>query len=258
MSRRAPTSETFFVGYLPMPARLRPALLAIAVLLVSGMASLGALFAAVQDDPGPGEWRTDALVTLTGVVVMDPYPMLRTVDAEGRPQAYLLVEEGKFGAQRRAVALAGLTAELRGYPIEREGLLMLELISGAAASGQAAASAAVPEAPVSEPLGQHTLRGEIVDAKCFLGVMKPGFGKAHKACASLCVLGGIPPMLITRREDGSFEYLLVTAPDGGPATDPRLHDLIADPIAVSGDVERRDGLLIIRADLETAERLPPL
>jgi hypothetical protein len=34
--------------------------------------------------------------------------------------------------------------------------------------------------------GPVELTGEIVDSKCFLGVMVPGSGKTHKECASLC------------------------------------------------------------------------
>ena len=42
-----------------------------------------------------------------------------------------------------------------------------------------------------------TLKGEIIDPKCYLGAMKPGGGKTHKACAMRCIAGGIP-----RRQTG--------------------------------------------------------
>jgi hypothetical protein len=55
------------------------------------------------------------------------------------------------------------------------------------------------------------VRGEIVDSKCFLGVMVPGSGKTHKDCASLCLRGGIPPALYVRDQSGQIVAL---APDG--------------------------------------------
>ena len=36
------------------------------------------------------------------------------------------------------------------------------------------------------------LAGEILDAKCWFGAMRPGYGKTHKACAALCARGGLP------------------------------------------------------------------
>src|SRR5690349_19376703 len=62
-----------------------------------------------------------------------------------------------------------------------------------------------------------SLRGEIVDSKCFLGAMRPGNGKTHKACAMLCIAGGVPPMFVTRDSAGREEYYLLAGPDGGPA-----------------------------------------
>ena len=58
----------------------------------------------------------------------------------------------------------------------------------------------MPLMPTS--LGVATLRGEIVDSKCYLGAMKPGDQKTHKACATLCIRGGIPPVLVERLPGG--------------------------------------------------------
>ena len=61
-----------------------------------------------------------------------------------------------------------------------------------------------------------TLRGEIVDSKCFLGVMVPGAGRTHKECASLCVRGGIPPALFVRDRHGRSALLLLERLRGEP------------------------------------------
>ena len=57
--------------------------------------------------------------------------------------------------------------------------------------------------------GAVELTGEIVDSKCFLGVMVPGSGKTHKECASLCLRGGIPPALFVQDRAGHSSLLLL-------------------------------------------------
>jgi hypothetical protein len=83
-----------------------------------------------------------------------------------------------------------------------------------------------------------TLRGEIVDSKCFLGVMAPGEGKTHKDCASLCLRGGIPPAFVVRDREGRTALLLLVSESGdslaGHAAALRL---AGEPIEVTGVVD---------------------
>lgn len=46
-----------------------------------------------------------------------------------------------------------------------------------------------------------TLTGELLDGKCYLGAMKPGDGAAHRACAMLCIRGGLPALFIADSGD---------------------------------------------------------
>ncbi len=69
-------------------------------------------------------------------------------------------------------------------------------------------------------LAEHvTLKGEIIDPKCYLGAMKPGGGKTHKACAMLCISGGVPPMLVTRDANKQETFYLLTTDQGGVANE---------------------------------------
>ena len=104
-----------------------------------------------------------------------------------------------------------------------------------------------------ESLGTHTLAGEIVDSKCFLGVMKPGELKTHRACATRCISGGVPPVLLVRKRDGTALYLVLIATDGGAVND-RVLDLVAEPVEITGEVLRYGDLLVLRSDPETYER----
>ena len=86
--------------------------------------------------------------------------------------------------------------------------------------------------------------------------MKPGRGKAHKSCATLCILGGIPPSLMVKHEGDADDYtlLILTGPDGESIKDTLL-PFVADPIRVSGRMEQFGSLKRLRIDPETIERL---
>ncbi|MEO7270444.1 MAG: hypothetical protein ABI211_00410, partial [Vicinamibacterales bacterium] len=98
------------------------------------------------------------------------------------------------------------------------------------------------------------LRGEIVDSKCFLGVMVPGAGKTHKECASLCLRGGIPPALFVQDRSGASSLLLVTGPSGEAVTD-AARQLAGEAIELTGTVARTGGWLVVRTDPATWVRL---
>ena len=78
--------------------------------------------------------------------------------------------------------------------------------------------------------------------------MRPGTGIAHRPCANLCLIGGLPAVLIaTGTIEGSAFFCSATAP-AAPLPE-RVHDLVALPVTLEGTVERRGDLLILRTDL---------
>ncbi|MBL8763420.1 MAG: hypothetical protein JNM07_04035 [Phycisphaerae bacterium] len=215
--------------------------------LVGGLTLLGA-----QRDPGPGTWDPNATVTLVGRVRADPGPILLidAVEGDGRvpARAALLVSTGKFGAAGRVANMTGDPVRVRGTLINRGGFVVIELVDGAEAV-TAASSAGNPEWPV-EDLGIRTVRGEIVDPKCYSGAMKPGEGKVHRACAVRCLSGGITPVLVGRDESGLVGGFVLAGPRG-EAINQRVLEFVADPIVVAGRVERHggpDGVLVMRID----------
>jgi hypothetical protein len=99
----------------------------------------------------------------------------------------------------------------------------------------------VEDAAVRAPLvlgGERAqVRGEIVDSKCFLGAMKPGAGRGHKACATLCIDGGIPPVLVEFPAVRAPVYWLLTDADGGRFDESDLagwRGLIGERVVLSG------------------------
>ena len=78
----------------------------------------------------------------------------------------------------------------------------------------------------AKPLGSWRLTGEICDGKCSLGVMRPGNKAAHKACANVCLIGGVPPVFITTTPVLGTQYLLMGDPQNHALPD-ALRDYVA-------------------------------
>ena len=107
--------------------------------------------------------------------------------------------------------------------------------------------------PAIEALGEVSLSGEILDSKCWFGAMRPSDGKLHKACASLCIRGGIPPAFFARGPAGQSALMIMT--DGGRAHGPELLALVADPVQITGRVFRRGDLLMLDTPVSAIRRL---
>jgi hypothetical protein len=108
----------------------------------------------------------------------------------------------------------------------------------------------------SKDLGEIMLTGEIVDTKCFLGVMNPGEGKVHRECAALCLAGGIPPALFTRDLDGSARILLLTDPTGSPLPRSAYLQGVGQPLHIRGYALESNGLLYLRTSAANISSLP--
>jgi hypothetical protein len=245
--------EDFFVGYLPTPPRLKRFALSVSVGLIALSITAASLIALAQRDPGPGRWSLDQVVTLSGRLRADPAPTLLTRDDAGRLRTLLIVEEGKFGAERLR-PLDGQPARLTGTLIQRGDRMMLELSAGEQAIQPLVTDGpSIPWPSPVEQIGPATLEGHIVDPKCYLGAMKPGDGKPHKACATLCIQGGIPPMFRSTTPDGRAALYLLADERGGAVNESVL-PYVADDVRVSGRIERRDDMLIFRIDPATIMR----
>jgi len=201
------------------------------------------------------EWGTHK--TFSGILQTTPYPHLlvpRPGNANGltRFSTYYLVGPWKFGLNPQAIAMfAGKSVTLKGTLIYRGNQTMIEVLPGSIQATNIAATTGLPQAM---PLGKQTLVGEIVDSKCFLGVMNPGQLVPHRACAIRCISGGVPPVLLVRQKDGQAIYLLLVSADGN-AVNKLVLDMVAEPLEITGEVERQGELLILRADPTTYKRV---
>ncbi len=161
---------------------------------------------------------------------------------------YLLSAPGKFGMTALLEGRHGQTVELGGTLIYRDEQAMIEVLPDSLRFASVRAAL-----PADELVGEVKLRGEVVDSKCYLGVMKPGAFKVHKACAIRCLSGGIPALFVVRSADGSADHVLLADPNGR-ALNRQLLDLVAIPIEVTGTLYRRGSDLILYAN--AADFLP--
>lgn len=245
--------DDFYVGYLKSaPPALARWVRAVAIGLVVAATLVALVLVNLQGRFDPGVFEFGVEREFSGVLVESPYPML-LVDAPGARvpgSAYLLVAFGKHGAAPAVAGLDGRQVRLRGSLIYNQGLTMIELVDG---SVETLATAATPP-PAELELGSFTLAGEIVDSKCYLGVMKPGREKPHRACAELCIRGGIPPLFRVETDGGEVVQLLLVDVAGEPVNE-RVLDLVAEPVEITGRVTRAGDRLVLAADPELYRRL---
>ncbi len=191
---------------------------------------------------------------LEGVVETRPYPALLvarpgTVLQEKKYSRYLLVAPGKHGADGLVAGFDGRRVTLQGQLIYREGGVIVELQPNSIhpLDSQSANDAAAHD------LGPVTVTGEIVDSKCYLGVMNPGQGKVHRDCAARCLSGGIPPIFVTT--DGGGQLLLVD-PDGNAIGRDALREFVAEPITIHGELLQKGDSRLLRIDARKLRHSP--
>jgi hypothetical protein len=254
--------DEFYVGYLdPAPpgiARWLRRFVACTFIVAAFLA--GVLVASMQAfDPGGSEFTPER--TYEGVIVLVPVPSL-VIAREGMPGSmpgfsrYMLVGPGKDGADRIVAPFDGQAVRLEAVPVYRDGQTLLKLrgepVHPLPPDGaDHRRVAALEQAP--KLLGAVTLTGEIVDPQCFFGLMKPGFGVPHRACAIRCLAGGVPPVLRSRDASGALRYHLLLGPQG-ERINRELLPWTADVLDVRGTEAAYGDLLAIHIDLASLRR----
>lgn len=252
-----PQPDEFYVGYAPRS----PAGLALhtrrAAILIGACALLVACLLATFHRRLPSatfEWAE--VRSFEGIIEELPYPAL-FVERPGLTAAarthsrYHLVHVGKRGAAADVRGLEGHRVGLSGKLVYRDGETMIELAPGTLLDrGFEPRSVQALHARVPA-----TLAGEIVDSKCFLGVMNPGELKPHRSCAARCISGGVPPVLCVREAGGRARYVLLVGVRGEPVNQAVL-SFVAEPVEISGELETSGELCVLFADPSTYRRLP--
>jgi hypothetical protein len=238
--------DEFYIGYEPtMPDRMAVRVRAAAGALIVLAAVVPAVLLFAQRRSAAATFEFGRTRTFVGTVVEYPYPALLVRDAtHNSPAVYWLVGAGKRGASEIVNGHDGRMVRVSGTLIERDEDRMIEV-----ASKEALADIG-PHAPTAiesmRSLGSVVVRGEIVDSKCHLGVMKPGEGPTHRDCAVRCLLGRITPMFVPRAGAASMGRLALVDPDGRPFTGP-LDTHVGRPVEIHGELFARGPLRFLAA-----------
>jgi hypothetical protein len=239
-------SDEFYVGYLPKaPAKLARRIARVAIGLVLAFSAIAAAFVLNQAPYAASRFEYGWFRQYRGVIEELPYPMLQTHDS-----TFLLVAPGKHGLSGAVRGLQGKAVKFEGSLIERAGDRMLEVRPE---SLHRAAGILTPPAEPMVSLGEVKLRGEIVDSKCYLGVMNPGEGKVHRDCAARCISGGVPPVFIVRDGFGATRVLLLTGSDGRHLNGDVL-SYVAEPLEIEGELLRRGSHFILKTETANFHR----
>ena len=240
--------EEFYIGYLSNAPRNLAKLVRRICLALFGLVVLTAILLALgQQKLSLSVFEFQQYRDFTGLIQAQPNPTLLVRDRNSLAQ-YLLVAEGKHGVN--VENFTGKNVKLKGARIYRDGMTMIEVVGDS-----------IEILPTenkldlaNEDLGNFTLVGEIVDSKCYLGVMNPGSTKVHRECAVRCISGGIPPLFIARDAVGNKIALqLVSAKN--EAVNQDVLDFVAEPIKITGQVSRTGEQLIFKADPKTYQRV---
>lgn len=236
----------FYVGYLDeTPAGVGRFTRRLAVGLVVLAAAIGLGLALLLERFDEGAFEYGTVRDYRGELLVDPHPRLLTAD--GPADGYLLVGVGKreLGVDEPSSwpwsSGPSRGIELSGTLIRNPEAAMLEVHSFVLSDHVSDTLAA----EASDPTGDsQTLIGEIVDTKCYLGAMKPGRGKPHRDCASLCIRGGIPAALLVRTMNGERQLVHLLHASGRPAGQEVL-DWVGHPVEITGLLRREDDRLFL-------------
>ncbi len=232
-------NDEFYIGYRkiapPNTGRFIARMAALIVLLVMLAAfTLGAL----QNPAGDGAYAFGTVESFEGELLARPIPYV-AIDDHGNSRIAILVDQGKHGVSAYVRDAINHKVRFDATRIEREGVLMLEL---AGADHFHVLDEIIRKVhPLITP--PSTLVGELVDTKCYLGVMNPAQGKVHRGCAVECLRGGVQPGLLVTDEDGASRLVLISATPG--VINP---EWAGRTLTVTGSVHKNGALEGITAD----------
>lgn len=247
-------TDDLYVGYLAPSAAVARRMRRIAVfaLLITVAVAVSASF-------GHGTLPASAFEfgmtrTFEGVVRESPAPMLLVVagpeSSVSTLSAWLLVAPGKHGAGEIVRGLEGEQVRVSGTLVYRDGQTMVEVEP----ESLVPLGRAVLDPPATVELGFVTLSGEIVDSKCYLGVMNPGESKTHRDCAVRCISGGAPPLFIARDVAGNRMQMLLVGDNGG-AIHRDVLPWVAEPVEITGRLVSMGELFVLHANPTRFRRL---
>ncbi len=248
--------KDLYVGYLAEAPQAYKAFSKTAIIAMLLFALLGALsFVLGQQAFSSAVFEFQQYRAFQGILQREGHPHLLVqrpglAGQNSRFSVYLLVAPFKFGASQildEAALQHNDLIRLEGSLIYDAKQSMIEIKKGTL---EKLAAAPAAHRPLGRSLGWMRLKGQIVDSKCYLGVMKPAVAKIHRSCAVRCLSGGVPPLFVVQEKNGEEHYFLLVSPEG-KMINKAILDFTAKPVEIQGYVKKKEGLLILHAKAES-------
>jgi hypothetical protein len=252
-------NEEFYIGWMPSaPAGFSGFIRKYLAVLLPLVILLGLVLALSQKKFDTGNFEFGKLTEVKGVYFNQPVPLLKVVNGKDiwRNYSYItipLVGYGKHGAEgiiadiekEKNTSLDKKEITLKGTLLYNDGKLIMQVDGNDKPLVNVSKGITSPDLlPQLKELGTQTVKGEIVDPKCYFGVMKPGQGKPHRDCAIRCILGGIPPVMRVQNEKGEANYYLVVGPNGEKMNE-AVRDFVAEPTEITARVVQYDDWIVL-------------
>ncbi len=263
MAEQRKLNDDFFIGY----EEKAPASVARTVKLFVGGIAIVMILTAVslvlnQRGFADATFELGTLSTLEGTLTKHPVPMVK-LQENGQVKSVLLIGFGKFGPEeaiatiekKRNIDLEGKHVKLEGTRIFNTQKQAFELTKKTASFLEIKDNGDKRERLINE-LGTQRVLGEILDSKCALGVMKPGYGKPHRSCAINCVSGGITPIVRMTDKAENVNFCILKGADGSPINENVL-PFLADQVSMCGELSQEDDWLVFYVNPEDIVRLTP-
>ena len=252
-------NNEFYVGYLDSVGdKTKRTLKYFVWVSISVIIIVALIFSLTQKHFKNSSFELTSTTEIYGIFHKSPYPMLRVQLAEHTYKNILLLGFGKFSANPFLEKLQSEVNDLNGKKLKIEGNLIYyngKTLIQITDNQKVTLIDNTPEVLHKETaISEMTLEGEIIDPKCYFGVMKPGKGKIHRSCAVRCISGGIPPVLVTTDNNNIAKYFLLTDIEGNPINREIL-PYIGKPSKLKGIVSQLEDWYLIKINISDIKAL---
>jgi len=257
----------FYIGWMAaapdgFAKHIRQVVIALVLLVIAA----GIILAVQQRKFSTARFEFGQLTEVKGIYQQFPVPSIKVMtrqDAFGH-SSYItmpLVGYGKFGAEgviaelekEKNIRLEKKYVTLKGTLLYSDGKTLLQIDKNDDPLIQVSEGDTKNNSPVIKELGTVELTGEVLDPKCYFGVMKPGHGKPHRDCAIRCIAGGMSPVFWVRNENGEAIYYLILDANGKKMND-ALKDHIAEPVSLEARAVQYDDWIVLYTNKESIKR----
>ncbi|MEO8112427.1 MAG: hypothetical protein ABI594_20430 [Ginsengibacter sp.] len=262
------SNSEFYIGWMPnAPGKFAKHVKKVVLVLGVLVITISIVLALSQKKFDTGNFEFGTLTEVKGILSKTPVPNLKIVsgkDIWGNPNyiTAVLVGYGKHGADgiindlesEYKTTLDKKEIIVKGTLLYNDGKLIIQIAAQdkpLVRIGEAVTSGDL--VPKIKELGVQKVRGEIIDPKCYFGVMKPGEGKPHRDCAIRCILGGISPLMHVVNDKGESNYYLVVGPNGEKMNE-SVQDYVAEPIELNARLVQYDDWIVMYVENENPIR----